>query len=239
MWTQEEFNQVIEIIDKMGLQACTHSCGDAGIRRIIDSYERAQNVNGARDARHRSEHCPIPPPEDQKRMAELGVYAVMQPAHFAGGDAEPIMGKEAVQHLMPWKTMENAGVEISFGSDWCAGPINPVYGIIIAATRLNYEGEADWGPDEKITTESAIEHWTMGSAKALKMEKDIGSIEVGKYGDFALFNENLLEVGSDWFLLTHNTQLGSLDNFVDLTVVGGEVVYPDEDAAALKNMWVI
>jgi len=227
VWTQEEFNRVIEIIDGLGLQACTHSCGDAGIRRIVNSYEHARLVNGSRDARHRSEHCGIPRPEDVARMGRLGICVATQPAHFYAMDeaGEKLLGPERINYLMPFKSFEKEGILLSFGSDWCNSPLNPVYGLLLSATRMNFRGETDWGPGERIDLEDAIRHWTIDSAKALLMEDDIGSIEVGKYGDFVLFNQDPLKLDSWWFLLTHELELGALDDFVDMTVVGGDIVY--------------
>ena len=225
-WTQEGFNRVMEIVDSMELQACTHSIGDAGIHRVVNAYDHAQEVNGKRDSRHRVDHCELPTPEDQERMARLEIHAAMQPTHFFGDETnEKLLEKQRLVRFMPWRSLEKAGVTLSFGSDWCAGPINPIYGLIISSTRLNYKGETDWGSDQKIELEDAIRHWTIDSAKALKMEDDIGSIEVGKYGDFVLFNTNLLKLDSWWFLITNKIELGALDDFVDMTVVGGKAVY--------------
>jgi predicted amidohydrolase YtcJ len=226
VWSQEGFDRVMEIVHSMDLQACTHCCGDAGINRVINSYERVYDNHGKRDMRHRADHCSRPAEDDIGRMAGIGVHAAMQPSAFFGDvTIEKALGPERLKRFQPWRSMEKAGVELSFGSDWCAGPINPVYGLIIAGTRMNYRFKRDWGPDEKIGLEDAIRHWTIGSARALKMERDVGSIEVGKYGDLVLFNKNPLKLTSPLFLLTHDLSLGALDGFVDMTFVGGEIVY--------------
>ncbi|MEW6359916.1 MAG: amidohydrolase family protein [Planctomycetota bacterium] len=226
MWTQEDFNRVIQMIDGMGLQACTHACGDAGCRRVINAYERARTVNGERDSRHRIEHCSLPTSEDQVRMGRLGIYAAMQPAHlFGDANLERAYGPQRLQRFMPWRSMEKAGVNVSFGSDWCAGPINPIYGLLIAATRINYKGKRDWAPEEKVDPRDAIRHWTLDSARALLMDKDIGSVEAGKYADLVLFDTDLLNLDSFWFFLTHEIALGKLDHFVLMTMVGGKIVH--------------
>ena len=226
VWSQEDFNRVIEIIDARGLQACTHNCGDAGARRVINAYQHAQSVNGERDSRHRLDHCELPTPEDRERMARLGIVAAMQPTHFFGEETlESALGPERLKRLMPWRSLEKAGVSVSFGSDWAAGPINPVYGLLVAANRLNYHGNDDWGSEERIAVEDAIRHWTIDSARALFLEREIGSIEEGKCADMVLFDIDLRDLDSWWFLLTHDVDLGKLDDFVLMTMVDGRIVY--------------
>ena len=225
-WTQEEFNRVIEIADGLGLQCCTHACGDAGARRVINAYEHAQQVNGARDARHRVDHCEMPTAEDWPRMARLGILAAMQPQHFYGDEMiEQRLGYARAQRRCPWRSLDEAGVPVSFGTDWAAGPFNPAYGLLIAALRMNYKGDNDWGPREAIPVEQGIRFWTAGSAHALFMEQDIGTLAVGKYADLAVFNTDLRKMPTLWFLLTHVVGLGTLDQFVDFTMVGGKIVY--------------
>lgn len=225
VWSQEDFNRVLELVDEMGLQVCTHCCGDAGIRRIINSYAHAQKVNGKRDSRHRLDHCTLPDPSDIEKIARYEILAAMQPAHFYDENVDSAFTPDQLKHFMPWRSLEKAGVSLSFGSDWCAGPINPIYGLLLAATRLNYKGDTSWGPEEGVKIEDAIKHWTLDSANALFMEEDIGSIEVGKFGDMVLWNQSPLKITSWWFLLTHEIELGKLDDFVDMTFVGGKAVY--------------
>ncbi|MFC2101532.1 amidohydrolase [Bacteroidota bacterium] len=226
LWTQNDLNRAVAVADRLGLQACIHGIGDAGIRRIVNAVEYARNMNGKRDSRHRIEHCQLPIPDDQKRMADLGIYAAMQPCHFYSDSATAAaLGDDRIEWHMPWKSLEQAGVTLSFGSDWVAGPLNPVYGLVIAGTRYNYTGTNDWGPEEKITLDDALRHYTIDCAKTLMLEDRIGSIEVGKYADFAIYDIDLTKVARWWFLLTHETDIGTLDDFVEMTSVGGTIVY--------------
>jgi len=232
VWTQEDFNKVVQIIDGMGIQCCTHASGDGGIRRVINAYENAIKINGYRDARHRLDHCDLPEPtQDQPRMVQLGIYAAMQPNHFFGNsNAETLLGFDRMQRFEPWGSLEKLGINLSFGSDWAAGLLNPIYGLFLATQRLNYKFEDNWGPGEKILIENAMRHYTIDSANALRLGKEIGSIEVGKYGDFALFNIDLRTIASDWFIIEHlihveGMEVTGWEDFVEMTVVGGKIVY--------------
>ena len=41
---------------------------------------------------------------------------------------------------------------------------------------------------------------------------------------------NIRKVASLWFLITDDLEIGKMDDFVDLTVVGGKIVYLKPDA---------
>lgn len=225
-WKFEDYQAVVELAHGMGLQIATHACGDAAIRDAVNGYEKMAPDGGRLSIPHRVDHCVLPTAEDQARMARLGVSAAMQPAHFwFTENSERAQGPERMARVMPFRSMREAGVRVSFGSDWCAGPINPAYGLFLAATRLNFRGKAEWGPREKISVEEGIYNWTLNSARDLMLEKDLGSIEVGKFADFVVFNTNPLKLPTTWFMLTHKLDLGGMDDFVDLTYVGGERVY--------------
>ena len=229
LWTQDELNRAVDIADALGLQTCIHGTGDAGIRRIVNAVEYARKMNGKRDSRHRIEHCELPTPEEQVRMAELGMHAAMQPCHFYWDSASAVsIGDVRLRRLMPWRSLEKAGVTVSFGSDWVAGPLNPVYGLLIAGTRYNFTGTDEWGTDEKIRLDDALRHYTIDCAKSLMLEDRIGSIETGKYADFAIYTVDLTKITSWWFLLTHDLDIGALDDLVYLTSVGGRIVYQKE-----------
>jgi len=229
-WSAAEFDRVVALADDLGLQIHTHGIGDAGIARIIDSYRHAAEENGAWDARHSVEHCEMIQDADIPRMAANNIYASMQPSHFFGNDENciQVIGQARTAAMMPWGSLEDAGVNLTFGSDWVAAPINPFYGLIIAATRMNYLGEQNWQPEDAVDFNNALTHYTVDSARMLKMEDDIGSIRVGKLGDFVLFSIDLSQIITPAFLEEYGFEIGSLDHFVTLTAVGGEVVYEAE-----------
>ncbi len=86
-----------------------------------------------------------------------------------------------------------------------------------AVTRRTVDGENPngWIPEQKISVEEAIKCYTLNSAYAEFQEKDKGSIEPGKYADFAVLSDNLLEINP----------VKIKDVKVEMTVVGGKIVY--------------
>jgi hypothetical protein len=75
--------------------------------------------------------------------------------------------------------------------------------------------EGGWFPEEKLTIEEAIQAYTINTAYAGFEENIKGSIEVGKLTDFVVLSENLIEISPD----------DIKDVIVDLTIVGGKVVF--------------
>ena len=53
------------------------------------------------------------------------------------------------------------------------------------------------GEAEKISVEDALYAITMGGAYSLKMDGEIGSLEVGKRADMAILAEDPIEVGAE------------------------------------------
>ena len=95
--------------------------------------------------------------------------------------------------------------------------VNPLMGLHAAVTRLNPSGwpKGGWQPQERLTIEEALEAYTRGSAYAAHWDKEMGTIEQGKWADFTVLSKNILELPAAEILNTR----------VDMTVVGGEVVW--------------
>jgi predicted amidohydrolase YtcJ len=50
------------------------------------------------------------------------------------------------------------------------------------------------GADERITPAEALHAVTLGAARQLRMDHAVGSIEIGKYADFAVLDDDPLTV---------------------------------------------
>ena len=224
MMPYEEFERRIIAADAMGFQTGTHAIGTKGNNWVLNAIEKAQQVNGKRDSRHRSEHAQILIDSDITRFAELEVIASMQPTHCITDKrfAEKRIGLERCKGAYAWQRLLDARVHIAFGTDWPVEPIDPLEGLYAAVTRKDRVGEdgEGWFPDQKLSMEKAIELYTLGSAYGEFMEGRKGMIKEGYLGDIVIFNNDLMTIPHDQIMTSK----------VDLTIVGGKIVYKRDKA---------
>ncbi len=222
MMPYEEYERRIVAADAMGFQTGTHAIGTKGNNWVLNAIEKALEVNGKRNSRHRSEHAQILLLSDIPRFAELGVIASMQPTHCITDKrfAEKRIGMERCKGAYAWQKFLDAGVHIAFGTDWAVEPIDPLEGLYAAVTRKDRAGEPGegWFPDQKLSMEKAIELYTLGSAYAEFMEDRKGMIKVGYFGDMVIFNNDLMTIPHDEIMPSK----------VDYTIVGGKIVFKRE-----------
>jgi predicted amidohydrolase YtcJ len=219
MMPYEEFENRVITADKMGFQIGVHSIGDKGNNWTLNAFEKAQKVNGKRDSRHRDEHTQTLQPADIPRFAQLGVIASMQPTHCISDKKFCVkrIGPERAKGAYAWKSLENAGASIAFGTDYQVEPLNPMEGLYASVTRKDRLGEDGdgWYPEQKITMENAIRYYTLGSAYAQFMEDRKGMIKPGYLADIVITDKDLLTIPENEIMKTK----------VDYTITGGKVVY--------------
>jgi hypothetical protein len=221
-WDPAAYQQAVTELDKRGFQIFTHAIGDRAIRLALDSYETAQKTNHTADARHRIEHIEDASAADLPRFGKLGVIASMQPLHaYPDDDTLKVwagnVGPERAQRAWAWRTIENSGGTLAFGSDWPVVTLNPWPGVQNAVTRQTTEGDPPGGfvPKERISLEDAIKAYTLGAAFAGHREKTEGSLEPGKLADLIVIQQDLFKIEPSEIAKTE----------VLLTMVGGKVVY--------------
>lgn len=184
--------------DKAGLHLGVHAIGDKANDFILSVYDEAAKINGARDRRFRVEHAQHVRPETIDQFAKQGVIASMHPYHLFddGIWAYKRLDTNRLKGTYAFKSMKHKGVKITFGSDWPVAPIDPVYGIYSAVTRITGDGKNPngWYPDEKLSIEDALKAYTATNAYASFLDGKIGILKEGFYADFTILDNNLFEV---------------------------------------------
>lgn len=220
-WTPEELNRTVALYDKLGFQILLHAIGDRGIHMALDAYENAAKVNGPRDRRLRVEHIEAPRFEDIARFKPLGVLASTQPLFMYPDKNQlevyaPMLGPERAKRAMAFKTIDDSGAVQAFGSDWPVYSCEVLKGLHTAVTRETVEGTppGGWNPEQKVSAEAALRHFTRDVAYAGFEEQLKGTLTVGKLADFVVLSEDIL-AGPE----------KSLKAKVMLTIMGGQDTY--------------
>jgi hypothetical protein len=208
--------------DEAGLQVIIHAIGDQANDWLLDVYEKAVEQNGPRDRRFRIEHAQHLSPDAFASFAELGVIPSMQPYHAIddGRWAEKRIGPERIKTTYAFRSLLDAGASLSFGSDWTVAPMDVRDGLYAALTRRTTDGAnpGGWVPEEKVSLEEALTAYTWGSAHAGFMEGKVGRLEAGKYADLVVLSQDLFQVDA--------VEIPTVQ--VEMTMVGGEIVYRNE-----------
>src|SRR5678815_1303371 len=122
----------------------------------------------------------------------------MEPYHAIddGVWAEKYIGATRAKTTYAFKSLEDAGVTLAFGSDWFVAPPSPLEGIYAAVTRRTLDGKNPdgWIPEQKISVEQALRAYTVGSAYAEFQEKEKGTITPGKLADLVIINTDIFRV---------------------------------------------
>jgi predicted amidohydrolase YtcJ len=184
--------------DKAGLHLAVHAIGDKANDFILSVYEEALKLNGERDRRSRVEHAQHVTKQTIDQFAKLGVIASMHPYHLYddGIWAYKRLDTNRLKGTYAFKSMKDKGVKITFGSDWPVAPIDPVYGIYSAVTRITGDGKNPngWYPNEKLSIEDALKAYTATNAYASFLDGKIGILKEGFFADFTILENNLFEV---------------------------------------------
>lgn len=220
--------------DAAGYWPQVHAIGDEAIDTLLDLYEKVMKVNPPRPRRFRVIHAQVlRGPEVARRMARLGVIAEVQPYHAVDDMRwmEQRIGERS-RWAYAFKTLEDAGVLLSFGSDWPGTnaswyPAKPILGIYAAVARQTLAGEPQggWFPEERVSLETALRAYTVHNAWAAGEEDVKGSLVAGKLADLVVLDR-------DPFSL-RPSELKDLE--VVMTVVGGRVVYEQEGLGEGSN----
>ena len=201
-----------------GFQVAVHAIGDRGGLVALDAFEKA--LGGPRpEVRFRLEHSQVLRLQDVHRMARLGIIASMQPTHATSdmpwaGDR---LGQARLAGAYAWRKVLDAGGRLALGSDFPVESADPRLGLYAAVTRQDLQGNppGGWLPGERLTRAEALRGFTLDAAWSLFLEKEVGSLAVGKRADLVVFARDPMTVPEREIPRAA----------VDYTVVDGRVVY--------------
>ncbi|MEA2874896.1 MAG: hypothetical protein QOF14_92 [Hyphomicrobiales bacterium] len=212
---EDEYVEGLKLIADAGLQAQTHAVGDETIDLIVRAYERVNKEKPIGDLRWAIMHLFHPSDAALRKMVELGVAATMQDHPvLLGHNQRRWWGDEHAAYAIPIRKTIDAGVLVGGGTDGPVVPVDPYLSMWWMTTRQVLKGYT-LGKEHAITPQEALTLYTINNARIMGVEKERGSIEVGKLADLAVLSQDILNVPPD----------AIRDTRALMTVVGGKVVY--------------
>ena len=177
-----------------GFQMNTHAIGDDANRIVIKAYRNA--LFDYRDPRWRIEHAQVVS-EDDFELFNSKIIPSVQPTH-ATSDMywlnDRIGPKRAKNAYAYKKLLEKSGI-IAFGTDFPVEDISPIMTFYSAVVRKDISGYPEDGfqIENALGRLDAILAMTISGAYANFEEDEKGSIEIGKFADFIILDNDLIE----------------------------------------------
>ncbi|BBZ33138.1 amidohydrolase [Mycolicibacterium confluentis] len=205
-FTEEQWHQLVEQVDAAGYDVHIHACGERTARVGLDSIEQAIAKNPPRERRHTVAHLVYVEDPDSARFGELGVVAQFS-ANWMSADPDTVENM-AARYGSPRKEMFfrpqevlKSGGRISLGTDWPAAgyfsTYKPLDSIQIGATRqlIGDPAAPVLAPaDQRLSVEEAVHANTLGAAYQLRLDDQVGSVEVGKRADLIVLDRNIFTI---------------------------------------------
>jgi predicted amidohydrolase YtcJ len=213
---QKRLNKIVLEIHKAGFQAVLHAVEERTIEAACDAIEYALKQLPRHDHRHRIEHCSVCPPALAKRIGDLGIMVVTQPAflYYSGDRYLETVPPEQLRNLYPIKRLMEHHVRVAAGSDFPIAKPNPLIGIFSATTRMSENGKPVL-PEEGIERLEALRMYTETAAAVSFEEQVRGSITVGKAADLVVLNDDPMRVSAD--------DIKTIK--VEMTIIGGTIAW--------------
>ena len=197
-------------------QMNTHAIGDKANRIVLNAYRNA--LFDYRDPRWRIEHAQVVAKEDFD-LFNPKIIPSVQPTH-ATSDMYWLndrIGSSRAKFAYAYKELFNKSKVIAFGTDFPVEDISPIMTFYSAVVRKDINGY----PDEGFQVENAISRgdaliaMTRYGAYANFEEDEKGSIEVGKFADFIILDNDLITSPENRIPLTN----------IVATFINGELVF--------------
>jgi predicted amidohydrolase YtcJ len=192
----EEIDRLLQAYHAAGFQVHIHTNGDEASEVALDAIERALRAAPRWDHRHTLQHCQMADAAQFRRMAALGCCVNLFANHiFYWGDIHyaQTLGPERAERMDACATALAAGVPFAIHCDAPVTPIGPLFTAWCAVNRRTASGRL-LGEAERIPVADALRAITLGAAYTLRMDHEVGSIEVGKRADFAVLHDDPYEV---------------------------------------------
>jgi predicted amidohydrolase YtcJ len=186
----EDLDRIVGIYHAAGIQLHIHTNGNEATEAALDAVEKAQIAHPRPDHRHTLQHCQMATEAQLRRVKALGLCLNLFSNHlYYWGDAHHslTMGPERAARIDAAGSAARLGIPLAIHSDAPVTPLGPLFTAWCAVNRTTSSGRL-LGPEERLSVAQALHAVTLGAAYTLRMDHCVGSIEAGKFADFAVLD---------------------------------------------------
>jgi len=196
--TEGDLFALAKRIAAAGFQMNTHAIGDSANISVLRAYKYA--LANKKNARWKVEHAQIITPSDFEYFSG-NIIPSVQPTHATSDMywAEDRVGSERIKGAYAMKSLLNKAGVIALGTDFPVENVNPMYTFYAAVARkdLNNYPNGGYRYEEALSREETLKGMTIWAAYSNFEENEKGSIEVGKFADFTVLNQNIMTITED------------------------------------------
>ncbi len=190
----KRYSEIAAQIAKSKYQMNTHAIGDSANTHILKTYKLA--LKGQKDRRWKIEHAQIISPEDFDMFDNI--VPSVQPTHATSDMywAKDRVGAERMKGAYAYKDLLNKYGSVALGTDFPVERVSPFLTFYAAAIRKDTDNfpEGGFQMENVLTREQTLRGMTIWAAHSNFEENEKGSIEVGKFADFVILNQNIMEI---------------------------------------------
>jgi len=193
------FAEMVRTYFSQGWQMAVHTQGDRTIDMVLDVLENALQDTPRKDHRFRLEHCGLMREDQIIRAKALGVqcsFFINHITYWGAPIEDALFGPERAAHYVPSGSAAANGMKVSLHADTPMTDPSALAMVQAAVTRKTEDGRCV-GPDQRMNILDALKAVTIDAAYHIRMEAKLGSLEPGKYADFAILEANPLTCEHD------------------------------------------
>ncbi|MGC1978587.1 MAG: amidohydrolase, partial [Candidatus Sulfotelmatobacter sp.] len=225
------YREMVRLFHQSGVPVGTHAVGDRAMDWVVDTYALVEQEQPHSGLRHSIIHANLPTPHALDVMTNLqekydAGYPEMQPGFlwWIGDIYAASYGPKRGQRLEPFRTLQSRGILWSGGSDYFVTPVAARFGLwasIVRQTAKGTYGLQPFGTAEGVDIHTALRSYTAWGSRQMFLEDKIGTLEVGKRADIAVWDRDLYSIS--------NEQIKDLKCL--MTLLDGEVIYTSSDSS--------
>ena len=194
IYTPERYQEIAKQIAASDYQMNTHAIGDSANTYMLKTYKKV--LANAKNRRWRIEHAQIISEEDFNNFDNI--LPSVQPTHATSDMywAKDRVGEKRMKGAYAFKDLLNAYGKIALGTDFPVEQVNPFLTFYAATIRKDANNYPANGFQIKnaLTRQETLKGMTIWAAYANFEENEKGSIEVGKFADFVILNQDIMQV---------------------------------------------